>query len=255
MTLPPPSFPGISDVAVAAAGIRSVSPYEAEALCGLRVAGFWIPYSTAEGNRVQREGDGPQGFGRLRLFQPDHHGRRYTQRKGSKPYGYVVPGLLAPLLGQDTLVIVEGEKKALALLDAGVAAVGIGGISLALQDGQLVPGLREVMQARPDGTRVLFLGDGDTSLLFAFSREAVKLAKALRDYPVALPRIGLDGPGKGIDDARAALGADAFAAYWQSLANTAEPVSPDDTPEALAVRLFKRENPETLKKAANGQLS
>jgi hypothetical protein len=255
LTLPPPSFPGISDATISAAGVRSVSPFEAENLCGLRVAGFWIPYRTAEGNRVERDGDGPHGFGRLRLFQADKDGRRYTQRKGSKPCGYVVANLLAPLLGQNTLVIVEGEKKALSLLDAGVAAIGIGGINLAMQDGQLVPGLREVMQGRPDGSRVLFLGDGDTSLLFSFSREAVKLAKTLRDYSVALPRIGLDGPGKGIDDVRAALGAEAFNAYWTTLTQTAEPVSPDDTPEALAVRLFKRESPETLKKAANGQLS
>lgn len=109
---------------------------------------------------------------------------------------------------------------------------------------------------RGDRASVGRLEEQFTSLIFGFSREAVKLARALPSgVKVACPRIGLDGPGKGIDDVRAALGTDAFVDYWAALVAAAEPVPRDETPEALALRLLKRENPETINKAIHGKLS
>ncbi len=210
--------------------------------------GIEIPYFTHTGKPVQRECDGGRQFTRTRLHTPISDGRRYTQPEGSKPYGYVAPAFakVATDAGQSLLVIVEGEFKALALLEAGVPAVGVSGITCAFQEGQLVPGLREVMQAG-NWERILFLGDGDTSLIFDFSREAVKLAKEVLPVPLALPRIGLDGPGKGIDDVREKIGPEAFLEYWSKLVSEAEPVDPKESPEALAARLFCRESVEKLK--------
>jgi len=168
----------------------------------------------------------------------------YHQRAGSKPYGYLRDLRLLGE-GKPDLVWVEGEFKALALCEAGIPAVGIPGITCAFsEDGQFIPGLRELLQ-NSSYKRILFLGDGETSLIYAFSREAIKIAKKLPDVKVLLPRIGLDGPGKGIDDVRAALGGD-FAAYWAKLVDEAEPVGVKDRPEDLALRLFMRESDQAL---------
>jgi hypothetical protein len=245
---PAPTRPGVSPQNLEAANVRHVGAADAERLCGISQPGLWIPYRKPSGDPVHRDTDGPQPFGRLRL-DTARDGHKYHQRAGSKAYGYL-PHNLHELTAQPDLVVVEGEFKAMSLAEAGVAAVGIGGINLAVQEGQLVPGLREILH---DVTfsRVLFLGDGDTSLIFDFSREAVKLAKALgEDVPVLLPRIGLDGPGKGIDDVREAIGTEAFPAYWAQLVANAEPVHADDSAEKLAVRLLKRESAEALRKAA-----
>ena len=238
--------PGVSDSFLKQAGVRRVTASEAQHLCGIAEGGLWIPYQTIGGKPVERESDGPQAFGRLRLNVPTDD-RKYHQRAGTKPYGYLPPNL-HELTAATDLGLVEGEFKGLSLAEEGIPAVGIGGINLAFSEGQLVPGLREAVQ-NIALKRILFLGDGDTSLIFAFSREAVRLAKALPHLSVVCPRIGLDGPGKGIDDCRAALG-DSFAPYWTKLVAEAEPVSTDDTAESLALRLFLRESPAALKKAS-----
>ena len=238
--------PGVSDPFLKHAGVRRITASEAQHLCGIAEGGLWLPYRTIGGNPVERECDGPQPFGRLRLNVPTDD-RKYHQRAGTKPYGYLPPNLHALTAATD-LVVVEGEFKALALAEASIAAVGVGGINLAFTEDQLVPGLREAVQGFAL-KRILFLGDGDTSLLFAFSREAVRLAKALPSLAVVCPRIGLDGPGKGIDDCRAELGTE-FLPYWTKLVEEAEPVNTEDTAELLAVRLLKRESHSALKQVS-----
>lgn len=238
--------PGVSDAFLAAAGVHRVTATEAKHHVGVEAAGLLIPFRKIGGGPVMRDGDGPHGLHRLRRDVP-YEGQRYHQRAGSKAYAYI-PHNLHELTAQTDLVVVEGEFKAAAGAEAGIAAVGICGICSALADGQLVPGLREVVQ-HMNVQRILFLGDSDTSLIFAFSREAVKLARALPDHiTIALPRIGLDGP-KGLDDCRQAKGAE-FMSYWQDLVARAELVARDDTAEQLALRLFLRETPNALRIAA-----
>lgn len=241
--------PGVSNAYLAASGVRRVPPAEAKTLCGLAESGLWIPYRERGGAPVVRENEGPQGFGRLRLDRPFRDGRKYHQRAKSKPYLYIPHNLHLLTMATD-LVVVEGEFKAMSLAEAGIAAVGVGGINLALHENDFVPGLRDVLNAMPV-QRVLFLGDGDTSLIFDFSREAVKLARALAGLSdpvtVALPRIGLGGPGKGIDDVREALGSEAFADYWAALVADAEKVPKEIGEGDLAARLFLRESREALK--------
>jgi hypothetical protein len=244
---PPLNRPGVSDEFLATGDVYRVDATEAKHLCGLAEPGIWIPYRTISGKPVAT--DTLHGYGRLRLTYP-REDRKYHQRAGSKPYAYL-PHTLNLYSTSTDVVVVEGEFKAASLAEAGIAAVGIGGITSAFSDdGQFVPGLREAIQAPiPKLNRVLFLGDGDTSLIFAFSREAVKIAKKLPDVQVILPRIGLDGPAKGIDDVRADRG-EAFPSYWANLVATAEPVSRDDTAEQLALRLLLRESPNAIRAAA-----
>jgi hypothetical protein len=84
--------------------------------------------------------------------------------------------------------------KALALAEAGICAVGIGGINSAMPNGRLLPALKEILKR--DGPKmVYFLGDTDTAINFFFSVEAVKLAKALpQGCELRLSRIPLDSP-------------------------------------------------------------
>lgn len=242
----PLNRPGVSDDFLTKAGVRRVTAAEANVLCGLDAGGVWLPYISHTGKPVLC--DNGSEFGRLRLDAP-REDRKYHQRAGSKPRTFVPPNM-ATFTATEDMVVVEGEFKCLALAEAGIAAVGVGGVSSCFTEGQLVPGLREIVHEWPTIKRVLFLGDADTSLIFAFSREAVKLAQALPAHiSVALPRIGLDGPGKGIDDCRKALGT-GFPAYWEKLVAKAEPVSRNDAAEQLAVQLLKRETPNALRHAA-----
>jgi hypothetical protein len=240
-----PKRPGVSPEFLAASGAYTITAKEAALRGGEHVSAVVIPYNTSSGEPVQRVCDGGHPFERWRYDGPTRDGRRYAQRADSKTYGYL-PHNLHELTGCDFLVVVEGEFKAMSLAEGGIPAVGIGGISSAMQDGQLVPGLRDVISSM-SLEKVYFLGDSDTSLLYEFSREAVKLARLLgrQGIQVCLPRIGLDGPGKGIDDVKEALGT-SFMAYWTGLLAEAELVSVDDTPGDLALRLFTREERSKL---------
>jgi DNA primase len=141
----------------------------------------------------------------------------------------------------DCLVIVEGEFKALSLAEAGIPAVGIGGISSAMAEGKLIPDLARVV-SKYHPKIIYFLGDTDTALLFEFSREAVKLANALPEgCKVRVPRIPLSMP-KGIDDVREELGEE-FVDFWQKIIANAIEVTRKLSADALAVSIVTRELP------------
>jgi hypothetical protein len=91
-------------------------------------------------------------------------------------------------------MIAEGEFKALALCEEGIPAVAIGGISSAMPKGKLLPDLAKLLR-RYNPHTVYFLGDADTCLIFEFSLEATKIAKALPgDRALKLPRVPLSMP-------------------------------------------------------------
>ena len=175
-------------------------------------------------------------FGRLR---PDHplNGNKYLSPRGSGAQLYIPQG--APF-GKE-IVICEGEFKALALCEANIRAVGIGGIQSAMTEGEPIPDLRRILRKYNPST-IYFLGDSDTSLIFDFSREAVKLAKALPEgCSLRLPRIPLSSP-KGIDDIREALGEE-FPNFWREITEKTVEVGAKLSPDALAVELVSRELP------------
>jgi uncharacterized protein DUF3854 len=230
------SRPGISKEFLRRHDIRRVTDWQAEELLGFKPSsgGVWIPYPGPDSPKLFVN---DLHFGRLRLdhFTSD---AKYLSSRKSGAQVYVPQMRFSP----DLLVIVEGEFKALSLAAAGIPAVGVGGITSAMSEGKLIPGLERLLfKYRPK--IVYFLGDNDTCFIFAFSQEAVKLAQAvakvLPDTEVRLPRIPLSEP-KGIDDCRERLG-NGFMEFWEGIAGSAVPVSAKLSASQLAVKLLTPE--------------
>jgi hypothetical protein len=112
-----PECPGISPEMVQRSQLVYLSEAEAKAEFGYEWACYRIPYLDLDEN--------PINYNRYRLTVPLDK-MKYFQPKGSVPHAYLPVGLKA-MTGQDFLVVVEGERKAIALVEAGYPAVGIGG--------------------------------------------------------------------------------------------------------------------------------
>lgn len=185
--------------------------------------GFIIPYHNAIGTKIFDNG---KPYARLRLSNP-RDGTKYLQSKGSKPHIYIPKGLSG--LNTDELVVVEGEIKALSLVEEGIAAVGIGGFYGLASKKVLIPEVKDLLISL-SVKKVYFLGDNDTSVNSQFSDAALVYSKLLHSVnptsPISiyLPRIPLDKP-KGIDDVKGKLGS-AFRAFWDSIIKTAVHVPP-----------------------------
>ncbi len=229
--------PGISNEMLARAGVQHVSAAEAKELCGLDASGLWLPYRNADGSEIR---DGNKVYGRLRLDQP-RGDMKYYQSAGTNVHAYLPPTVADDNTVGGDLIIIEGEFKSLSQTEAGFPAVGISGFyGFGSKGGEaLVPELAAVIERRKPA-RILFCGDSDTALNYAFSHAAVRLAKLVHPVPVWLPRIPLNGPGKGADDCRAALNG-TFADWWQERMAKAILVKADAEPAALAVELFELE--------------
>jgi hypothetical protein len=228
--------PGISDEFVARHDVRHVGRDEAETLLGFQPScgGLWIAYpNILTAGQMQVNG---RDFGRLRLDTPSG-GAKYLSPKNSGAHVYVSQGV--PFNSE--LVIVEGEFKAMALCEAGIRAVGIGGINSAMKDDAMIPDLAKIVAKWPPAC-VLFLGDNDTCLNFAFAHEAHKLSKALPPgVELRLPRIPINSP-KGIDDVADALGG-GFPDFWTRIKASAIKVGPELPVAALAIKLVTPELP------------
>ena len=231
------SRPGVSQKFLLEQKIVRVSNEQAQELLGFRCrfdcAGFWIPYhSPFDAGPIKVQG---RAFGRVRLENATKEAK-YLSPKNSGGQTYV------PLCGgpfRKELVICEGEFKAIALCEAGIRAVAIGGISSAMHDGVLIRDLAKLID-RFEPKQIKFLGDGDTALNYEFSREAVKLARALPTSCVlSLPRIPIGMP-NGIDDCREQLG-DEFLEFWERINNESIIVDAGIPIGVLAVKIVKRE--------------
>ena len=98
---------------------------------------------------------------------------------------YISPGLAAALAANNgDQHVIEGEFKALALADAGFAAVGLAGFYChARPHGaendiapELLPGLQTLLgELKP--RRLLLTGDNDTAVNWLFADAAAKLAR------------------------------------------------------------------------------
>lgn len=231
--------PGVSAGKLAEAGIRHIETEEASKLVGYNSPGILIPYRNLDGSSLLTIEEKP--FYRLRLDSPTPSTKYLSPRSGGAQV-YFPPGLPKLLTPGCTIHIVEGEFKALALVEAGFPCVGVGGISSACKrtadrSFELLPDLAKlVAQVRP--AALAFVGDSDTALILDFSREACKIAKVAR-IPVLLPRIPLDGP-KAPDDLRAIHGTE-FPRVWNAIMDRAEHIGVETPPSALAVRLLRRE--------------
>ena len=228
--------PGISPETLARTGVAAVSAEQADALCGISAEGLFIPYRALDGAPVL---DGGKPYGRLRLAHPTES-KKDHQPLFSGVHAYLPPGLADVPRGSD-LFVIEGEFKALSLMETGFAAVGLSGFfGYALKGGDALATEFSDALERIAPVRIFFCGDSDTALNYQFAFAAVRLARLVAPTPVLLPRIPYDGPGKGADDCREALGA-AFVEWWKKLASEAMPILPGTEAAPLAVALFQRE--------------
>ncbi|MAS93133.1 MAG: hypothetical protein CMO55_08045 [Verrucomicrobiales bacterium] len=230
--------PGVDESTVDAAGIRFVEANIALELCGISQAGRIFRYRNLDGSDVL---DDDKAFVRLRLSKPLGK-MKYFQRKGSRPHAYLPPRIIDREFSKgNALFVIEGEKKALALCDAGVAAVGISGFyGFADKSDELVPELDEVIDwIRP--SQIVFAGDSDVVFNAQFTDAALRLRDLLPSYDIRCMSVLQNAPGKGFDDCRAALGQDFLEKCLFESLKLAVPVDASSTSGDLAVCMLKNQ--------------
>lgn len=172
---------------------------------------------------------------------------KYFQPAGTSPHAYFPNGVFDKLgAGGRGPIVTEGEMKALALWEAGYAAIAIPGINSFSVDGQLVREI-EFLMDQHTMAEFYFLGDADTSLNPAFSYAAVHFAKLIRQKQqrirFLLPRVPLSDiiDAKGIDDKRQVLGQEAFSEFLISVLHQSIEVTHETKPEQLCLDLLERD--------------
>jgi len=120
---------GLTDATIAAQFIRSVPPSMIARLLGFDLPGIrsalLFPFRSPAGGFMDHV--------RVKIFptltDADGHSVKYLQRKGSSPRLYFVAACLPEVLeGDAPLWIIEGEKKALAVAQLELPAVGFCGV-------------------------------------------------------------------------------------------------------------------------------
>jgi hypothetical protein len=170
-----PHRPGVTSEFLEEHGIKRVTAAGASEALGYRVnsSGLLIPYFRHFGNGAALIVNG-RPFYRVRLDKPGANGAKYLSpcESGAQLYQAIRP----PMTNE--LVLCEGELKTLSLCEAGIPAMGLGGICGAMPNGELLSDLRKILEKRSI-KRLLFVGDADTSFNPQFTREAAKIARAL----------------------------------------------------------------------------
>ncbi len=206
-----------------------VTPLSVDAhdLANLRESG--LKDSTIRANGLRTEGsalifpyrnlDGEVNcFCRIRPHEPrviDGRTAKYVQPKGSPVRAYFPKESLDNLREAGTsILITEGEKKALKLAQEGYAAIGLGGVDCWGKDGELIPDLAAIDWSGRDAY-IAFDYDEKMTTRQNVARSMQRLANALRAmgvrevYAVDLPP-GPDGGKQGVDDFLVAHGAQAL---------------------------------------------
>jgi hypothetical protein len=233
-TLEYPKRPGVSETTLRAAEIK-YSDYP-------EPGSIEIPYWTDQAELTR--------FKRYRLAIVRADGQKYFQEPGSHVYIYYPPRFFrrncAPSrfgFPPDSVFLVEGEFKALALLELGIPTLGIPSFIIYMRDENghrhLLRDLQVTFSKEKPGS-IYYLGDADTVTNFEFSRQAAFLASAAYPVKVFLPRIPIDKP-KGIDDCKEELGPAAFDPFFTEIVRTAIPLPRKCEPTEIAFLLFERE--------------
>jgi hypothetical protein len=237
--------PGISDDFFKFAGCHHVGADQCVDRYGCRAEGIAIPFRSLDGQPIL---DNEKPFARIRLYNGTQS-QKYHQRVGSETHIYIPPNFQEHPRGA-TLILTEGEFKALSLAENGYAAIGLPGISGAMTNVDGEPRLHDELVGvlefhKP--AHVLFLGDSDAVLNSDFSREAAKLHKVLFDskrlsfiQELRVAVCPLDGP-KGADDVRGAMGTE-FHAWFEALTENAFIVPSKATPAEIFCALLRRES-------------
>lgn len=241
------ALPGINPETIRLAGLQHVDASTALQLTGIEETGLLIPYHTIDGVPVM---DGATLYYRLRLDHPRGN-QKYHQRFGSTPHAYIPPHHV----GSDRfekIILVEGEKKALALSDAGKIAFGISGFyggATRSEDGRWVPvpELEEIRRICPP-EKIYLAGDRDTLFNGQFYDAAIKLREAFQSASIHCLQVPASAPGKGFDDCRAVMEPEAFSAMLQQAEAKALRVEVTDKSSvgSLALTSLREERSEMI---------
>lgn len=235
----PAQRPGVSNRTLREHGIKLLSS-------GPLGSRLQIPYFKPREETARRTPirDGHLDFYRERILNPASNQNKYHQPKRTVSHAYFPNGSFDMINEQGSLIVTEGEFKALSLVEAGYPAVAIGGIHNFAVGDSLVSEIEFLLdQCEP---RIAFLGDADTALNPQFAHAALKFYKLVSaKHPrtiFTLPRMRLSDMKlmKGIDDARSVLGVD-FAPYFEDILKSGMLLEHRITKEDLAFELIERE--------------
>jgi hypothetical protein len=219
--------------------------------CQSCLGGLVIPYRGLDGK--------VNCFARVRPHIPRvRNGKRikYEQPKGAPLRAYF-PAASLPLIrdGETQILITEGEWKALALAQLGLAAIGIGGVDCWGKDGELIADLAAIDWTGRD-VGIVFDYDPKPETRRNVASAMRRLAKALRAagakavYNIDLPP-GPDGGKQGVDDFLCAAGSDG-ASLFDALIERAEPVLSEPTVTNNVIKITPVSPPELGEAAYHG---
>lgn len=170
--------PGISDAMLQRAGIVHIDAKTAFDRTGKPYAGLWIPYRNLDGTDMVY-GEPPKPMGRIRMDVPNDK-QKYHQEWGSPYRCYFSPDLLAFPKGTPVYLI-EGEFKAMALVEAGYLAIGLGGVyGFGREKSTVLLDDLKVAFAHFQPESVYFVGDSDMCTNFQFADAAIKLHNLIK---------------------------------------------------------------------------
>jgi hypothetical protein len=233
---------GLTTETLQAAGVYSVSHDEiGKKLGGLAngvVSALAFPYP------------GFPGFERYKVFrEKDKTGPKYLQKPGTPNHFYFPPGV--DLKGDSPLLLVEGEKKAMALRQAGFQVVGIGGVwnwltkgageeSKPIQDFDIVKWDRAIT--------IVFDSDGHGNLMvrLAAFRLARELASRGAEVSILFLPAGPKGEKVGADDYLVAHGPDAYRELLETAWAFNHAWTDPETEAHWQIRDLTRETPKAV---------
>ncbi|MDP3703932.1 MAG: DUF3854 domain-containing protein, partial [Candidatus Omnitrophota bacterium] len=190
---------GLTDETIAAMGVYSVPPTDIPHVLG------WNPEQVQSALAFPYPGTG--GFVRLKVFPPYKdkrgHAVKYLQAKKTPPHLYVLPAVEAILTNSAApLVVAEGEKKTAAMIQAGVMAIGVGGVWSWVESKThaVIPALDRITWVEREVT--LFF-DSDTwhrlellNAVYALGKEleerGARVAVAIIEQPDGMTKAGID---------------------------------------------------------------
>ncbi|MEI8291743.1 MAG: DUF3854 domain-containing protein [Verrucomicrobiota bacterium] len=170
--------PGISDAMLQRAGIVHIDAKTAFERTDKPYAGLWIPYRNLDGTDMVY-GNPPKPMGRIRMDVPNKK-QKYHQEWDSSYRCYFTPGLLEFPKGTP-MYLIEGEFKAMALVEAGYLAIGLGGVyGFGREKSTVLLDDLKVAFAHFQPESVYFVGDSDMCTNYQFADAAMKLHNLIK---------------------------------------------------------------------------
>lgn len=238
---------GLEDATIRANGLRTVRDSDELAKILNRSkrdsccqGGLVFPYRGIDGD--------VNGFARVRPHEPRiRKGKpiKYEQPVGEALRAYFPSASIEGLQGTQPVFITEGEKKALALSQLGVAAIGLGGVDCWGKNGELIEDLSNIAWSDRDAY-VIFDYDEKPVTRKNVQSAAKRLSGALYDartnevFIVEIPP-GPHGEKQGIDDFLVANGADAF---WELVKESRPVKRPSNEGRVSSINLIRSTGPK-----------